>query len=96
MLETVYNRLDTQNTGALSVNVIRDRYYPDGHPDVLRHNKNPDDIFIEFINSLDVYLEYREIHDGRMSLEDFIDFYSFFCFSIDSDEEFTRQITGVW
>ena len=66
------------------------------------------DVKAEFYDSIDAYVNYRVIHvssssvtcqgitDGRLTLEDFEDYYTFAGFAIDNDQYFGSLLSNVW
>ena len=65
------------------------------HPEVLNHRRNPNDIYIQFCESLDIYAKLNNILNN-INLDQFIEFYSGISASIIDDRYFAYVLNNVF
>lgn len=81
------------------------------HPDVRSGKKTENQIFQEFLSTFEAYSDIqvkkllkkfyfffnlKGINDGKISKEEFIDYYTYISSSIDNDQYFELMINNSW
>lgn len=94
LIEKTFNDLDTSQTGELEVAELVKRFNPQGHPKVQDGTFTEKQVFTEFFDSFPGAAPGRS---GKISKQEFVDYYSDLSSSIPHDDEaFARYLTGVW
>jgi len=83
------------NNNALSLNILKENFKPEMHPEVLNNRRTKNDIYQQFCESLDIYAKLNNI-TNTINLEQFIDFYSGISSSIFDDTYFSYITNNVW
>ena len=98
LIQKVFEKLDVDNKGFIYVDDIRASYNPKRHPDVLNGKKTEPEILSEFIDILDYHFNLLNKNpiDKRVTLNDFIDFYTYISVLYDDDEYFEDVIIRSW
>ena len=84
---------------AININVMRNKFYPAGHPDVVVGRRTEQEVLSEFLDNMDYH--FNLLNQGRndeeeITNQDFIDFYRYISVGIISDGDFKKIINGVW
>ena len=88
LVERVFIILDKNNDGVLDASDIKQFYNPKKHPDVMGGRKSEQTVLLEFLETFEQYSSINCQKDGKVSLEEFIDYYSNISASVESDEYF--------
>ena len=68
------------------------------HPDVIQGKKTEDDVLQEWLDTFEQH--YSERHggqvDGNITLDEFVEYYSWVSMSIDDDRYFELMINNAW
>ena len=84
----------------VNINVMRNKFYPAGHPDVIIGRRTEQDILSEFLDNIDYHFNLlnqgKNNDDDEITNQDFIDFYRYISVGIASDGDFKKIINGVW
>jgi hypothetical protein len=91
MVDMVFDMLDTDHSGEISIDEMIDRYDFTSHPEVKNGTKTARDCMKEFIKQWD-----RFDSDGKVSREEFHDYYKGISASIDGDDYFELMIRNAW
>lgn len=83
------------NDDEISLKILKEKFRPEMHPEVLNHKRKPNDIYIQFCESLDIFAKLNNILNS-INLEQFIDFYSGISTSIIDDIYFSYIINNVF
>ena len=83
------------NNNALSLNILKENFKPEMHPEVLNNRRTKNDIYQQFSESLDIYAKLNNL-TNTINLEQFIDFYSGISSSIFDDTYFSYITNNVW
>ena len=82
------------------MNVIRENFSPNGHPDVINGKKSKEEILVEFLDNFDYHFNLlnqgRNPDDEEVTVQEFVDFYRYISTSFEQDETFEMMIKGVW
>ena len=88
--------------GFVSINDLKQNFNPVNHPDVINQLRNKDEIFLDFIDSLEIFREYNgnlnneNIKNGYMSYDDFKNFFKEISMSIPDDKYFEYLVNNCW
>lgn len=102
MITKAFNKLDADHSGVLEVNDVKHFYNAKDHPDVKSGKKTEDEILIDFLETFDVHRSMSsgdansKAGDGKVTLNEFMDYYSNVSASIDDDQYFQLMITNAW
>ena len=84
----------------VNINVMRTKFYPGGHPDVIIGRRTEQEVLAEFLDDLDYHFNLlnqgKNVEDEEITLQDFIEFYRYISVGIDTDGDFKKIINGVW
>ena len=84
----------------VNINVMRNKFYPGGHPDVVIGRRSEQDILSEFLDNIDYHFNLlnqgKNNDDDEITNQDFVDFYRYISVGIASDGDFKKIINGVW
>jgi len=84
----------------VNINLMRTKFYPGGHPDVIIGRRSEQEVLAEFLDNLDYHFNLlnqgKNVEDDEINLQDFIEFYRYISVGIDTDGDFKKIISGVW
>jgi Ca2+-binding EF-hand superfamily protein len=93
----IFSNIDTEETGAVSIQTLKNIYDSKKHPDVVNGTKRPEEAYEQFCYSLDLYCEINGIpENGNLSFENFVDYYSGVSACIPDEVYFEDILNGVW
>jgi len=75
---------------------MKDNYDVTQHPDAKLSKRTEDQVLLDFLTAVENYIEYKDIRDGKLTLKEFIEFFSFISFAIDNDHYFEMIMQGAW
>ena len=89
------SKIENNNNNTISVNILKQKFNANMHPSVLNGERNAKDIYDEFCQTLDLFVN---LNNGKnnFNLDDFIEFYSGISPSILDDSYFEIIINNVW
>ena len=90
-----FAKLDVEKQGEVKVSLLKEKYNPKGHPDVLSGKVTDEEIFKQFCYTLDIYCSLRNINEN-INYKQFIDYYNGISSSILDDKYFEDILNGVW
>lgn len=98
IVDRVYAKLDKDKEGAIDLNEIIACFDPYRHPDIDTGKNDPEGVFNDFKDSLEVY--HNVVHNynssAKVSRQEFSDFYTFISAQIENDAHFDMMMNGVW
>ena len=71
-------------------------YSGKSHPDIKLNRKSEDEIFAEFIESIDMFNNLNCNKLNYMTESQFLDYYKIVSSSIENENEFDNIINGTW
>lgn len=87
-----FNLLDTSGDGIISFDEIASKYDCSKHPDVLSGKKTPQKVYHEFMSTF----EDSKTADGKITKEEFIDYYTNLSVGIENDDYFELMMRNSW
>lgn len=98
MVFRVFRMLDINDTNIIDAEKMKETFNPSGHPDVSAGKKNKDEIYGDFLDSIEAYLEYRgkSYIERSMSIEEFVEFYNMISMGIEDDGYFEYMMNYCW
>ncbi len=90
-MQQAFNVIDKDKNGLLDIKDIKQSYNAKKHPDVLANKRTEEDILIEFLDTFEAALAHKnqgKNRDGRVSLEEFLEYYQNISASIDNEDYF--------
>ena len=90
-----FAKLDVEKQGEIKVSFLKDNYNPKGHPNVISGKETDEEIFKQFIYTLDIYCNIRNINEN-INYKQFVDYYNGISSSILDDKYFEDILNGVW
>jgi hypothetical protein len=87
-----FDILDKDGSGAIDPDDVISVYNASKHPDVVAGRKTEEDVLQEFLHTFDVGGEV----DGKVTKQEFENYYANISASIDNDDYFELMIRNVW
>ena len=97
-IKKMINDIDKDGSGILDINDIKSSYNASKHPDVIAGKKTEDNILVEFLETFETHHNLKEggENDGRVTLEEFTEYYKNISSSIDNDDYFALMMNNSW
>eukprot|EP01036_Dinobryon_divergens_P026256 gene26256-34880_t len=92
LVDLAFDRLDRSGNGLLEPDDIIGVYDSSRHPDVLTGRRSADEVLKEFLDTFDI----GGVHDGKVTREEFHNYYSNIGASIDNEDYFELMIRNAW
>jgi len=93
MVMKAFAMMDRNNTGDIGLDDISSIYDVSMNPDFLEGRKTRDEILVDFLSNFEGVKGNR---DGRVTLDEFCDYYTDLSMSTPSDEYFVRMMESSW
>ena len=87
--------IDKERLGYCPIGLLKSLYKADEHPEVKMGRKTPNEVYGEFIFSMDIYVNLKGLNE-QIGFEDFIEYYHGISGSIGDDNYFADMLNGVW
>merc|ERR1719473_2073687 len=95
-----YAIMDSDRSGQLDINDIRQTYNAKQHPDVKSGKKQEDEVLAEFLDTFeDHFCDMKgnsDARDGVITMPEWLEYYNNVSMSIDNDEYFTLMMNNTW
>lgn len=91
--------IDRDGSGTLDKSDIKGSYNASKHPDVLARKRTEDDVLSEFLDTFEAQFAIRnqgQTRDGRVSQDEWLEYYQGISASIDNDDYFEVMMTNAW
>jgi hypothetical protein len=92
LVSLAFQRIDKDGSGIVDFDDIKDTYNASSHPEVLSGKRSAKEVLIEFLEVFEV----GEQVDGKVTLEEFENYYANISASIDNDDYFELMIRNAW
>lgn len=96
VVERVFIILDKNNEGVLDVAELKSFFNSKKHPDVMTGKKSEDTVLMEFLETFEYHYQLLGRRDGKINLDQFMEYYANIVLSIDNDETFSVMLNNVW
>ena len=104
ILKLVFEKLDKEETGFITVGQLRECYNPRAHPLVRQGKRSEDEILGDFIDILEYHFtllnekndENVDVNEIKIDFDDFCDFYKTISVCIEEDKYFEVLVLSVW
>ena len=98
LVKKAYQKIDINGDGILDINDIKGKYDASRHPDVKSGKKTEQEVLQEFLETFEMHHNVMSGNkaDGRVTLEEFIEYYTNISANIDNDAYFDLMITNAW
>ena len=105
ILKQVFDKIDKNETGTITVGQLREAYNPKEHPLVRQGKRSEDEILGDFIDSLEYHFsllnekndeENVDVNDIKIDFDDFCDFYKTISVSVEDDKYFEIMVMSEW
>ena len=100
LISNVFNNFNKNEIGEVSLKEIKQRFNPTNHPDVINRRKDPNEVYGEFLDILEIYREYVNNLKGgfinSINFDDFKQFYGEISMSIKDDNAFENMMKNCW
>lgn len=90
--------MDKNQDGVLTIDDIKGTYNASAHPDVKSGKKTEDEVLREFLETFEMHHNVLNGYqaDGKVTKEEFLEYYTNISASIDNDAYFDLMITNTW
>jgi hypothetical protein len=101
IIQNLFEKLHKGN-GFVLINDLKQSFNPTKHPDVINQIRNQEEVYADFLDSLQIFREYNgnlnndNIKKGIMLYEDFCNFFKEISISINDDMLFEYYINNCW
>lgn len=92
VVEEAFAKLDQSGDGVVTLDDVKDTYDASHHPRVLSGESTEEEILLKFIGRF----EGNTKEDGKLTKEEFLEYYSGLSKSIDEDEYFVEMMKMCW
>ena len=92
LVKLAFAKLDKDNSGVVDGQEIASVYDASKHPDVISKRKTSSEVLREFLDTFDV----GGVHDGMVTQEEFINYYTNIGAAIQNDDYFELMIRNAW
>lgn len=100
LVERAFRTLDVNMDGELDVKEFSQRYNGISHPDVRTGKKTEAEVLVEFMETFEKHhalvADKSTSKDGKVTLEEFIEYYNNVSCSIENDSYFDLMISNAW
>ena len=95
----VFKIFDKNQNGVIEMDDIRENYNAKLHPEVQSGKKTEEEVLAEFLDTFEYQfslLNEGKTKDGKITMEEFLEYYNNISMSIKDDEYFEEMIKGVY
>jgi Ca2+-binding EF-hand superfamily protein len=98
VVNRAFSKLDKDGNGYVEYEDIKDTYSADRHPDVIQGKRTKQQVLVEFLETFETQLDIMQgrARDGRVTLEEFTEYYRSISSSIDDDDYFVVVLNNSW
>jgi len=94
----LFDTLDVKNDGYIDVQDLKIKFNAGAHPDSQARKKSPDQVYYEFIESINTYTQALKggSNKDKISKDEWIEYYNHVSMSIDNDNYFMSMLDNCW
>lgn len=94
----VYKSIDVNEDGVLDIEDLKGRYDASKHPEVKSGKKSESEVLKEFLETFEMHHNVMNgtQADGKITLDEFIEYYTNISANIDNDAYFDLMISNAW
>jgi hypothetical protein len=98
LVEKAFRKIDKDSSGFIEVDDIKDTYNASKHPDVIQGRKTENQILMEFLETFEMHhnIKHQQDRDSRITMEEFLEYYTNISVSIDHDDYFALMMNNSW
>ena len=98
LVEKAFHKIDKDGSGILDIADIKGTYNASKHPDVISGKKSEDEILVEFLETFEAHHNMMNgaAADGRITLDEFMEYYTNVGANLDNDDYFALMINNSW
>ena len=98
IVQKVFEKLDKDNKGIVSYDILRQSYNADKHPEVLNGKRTKQEILARFIDMFEYHFNLLNKNKNKegATKEEFEEFYNYISPFIDNDKYFENMMSRVW
>jgi Ca2+-binding EF-hand superfamily protein len=94
LVNRIYANMDADGSGELTIEDVRLRYNAKNNPEVTSGRKTEEEVLLEFMATFEG--DGGEKGDGKITRQEWMDYYTGVSSNIDSDDYFLMLICNVW
>jgi Ca2+-binding EF-hand superfamily protein len=91
LVKMAFAKFDRDGSGVVTKEDVVSAHNPEAHPAVLAGERSPEDVHCEFLETFDV-----GDHNGKVTLDEFVEYYNGVSASVDDDSYFELMIRNAW
>jgi Ca2+-binding EF-hand superfamily protein len=92
LVHLAFSHLDKDGTGIVDAEEVASLYDASKHPDVIAGRRTSTDVLTELLDTFDV----GGVHDGKVTREEFVNYYTNIGANIDNEDYFELMIRNAW
>ena len=102
IIKKVFNSFNKDNNNNISINDLKQKYRAYNHPEVKNNLKSEKEVFYEFLESIDIFKNYKNTINGQnynnnaLSYQEFLEYYKEISISIKDDIIFENLLKSCW
>lgn len=100
LVKKAFGVIDKDGSGVLDISDIKGTFNARKHPAVLSGKQTEEDILLEFLDTFEASYALKhgesKTRDGKVTLDEFIEYYQKISASLDNDDYFEAMMTNTW
>ena len=100
VVERAFSTLDVNQNEQIDIDLLKMKYDPTNHPDVIKGKKNDEEELVEFYDCFEVNFSLlasdNNQNDNNVNFEIFANFYEYVAFVYENDSEFEAVVSSTW
>jgi len=98
LVKKAFNKLDKDASGVIDMKDIQGVYNAKNHPDVKAGKKTEEEVLSEFLDTFELHHSLKNLQEKnrKITLEEFVEYYTNISSTIDRDDYFEMMITNAW